>query len=347
VVTFERASLRAAGFEAAAPPKTMQNGQSTGMVDSSEREYLQMPSWMQGYARPVPRDRRALTTAILLFLATVISTLAVGAQFAQDYALDVAPFTNDFAPWKALVDSRILMLGLPFSFTLMSILLAHELGHFFACRYYGIAASYPYFIPAPTLIGTMGAFIRIRSPIVNRKALFDVGISGPVVGFLFAVPALALALAYSKIVPGAQADSDVSFGTPLLMQLLMGLVRPGINPHDLLLHPIGRAAWVGLLTTGLNLMPIGQLDGGHILFALSSENHRRISLASVLLLLPLGRFYWSGWYLWAGLSLLFGFRHPVLLDRWEPIDQKRRAWALVALIIFLVCFMPTPFLTRH
>jgi membrane-associated protease RseP (regulator of RpoE activity) len=321
---------------------TQGNGQRISTLDSAQRESFYLPLWMEGYARPAPRSRRTLVLAVLLFLATVVSTLSVGAQFAQDYAQGVAPFTNDFAPWHSFAAARLLLMGLPFSFTLMSILLAHELGHFFACRYYGIAASYPYFLPFPTIFGTMGAFIRIRSPIVNRKALFDVGISGPVVGFIFAVPALALAIAYSKVVPGANASADWTFGVPLLMSLLTRLLHPGINPGALLLHPVGRAAWVGLFSTGLNLLPIGQLDGGHILYSLSSENHRRISLLAALLLLPLGRYFWPGWYVWAALALLIGFRHPFLLDRWEPIDAKRRIWALVALVIFVLCFMPAP-----
>ena len=315
-----------------------------GVLHLADREAVFLPPWMEAYAQARPRSRTSLIVAILLFLFTVVSTLAVGAQFAQDYAQGVAPFTDDFAPWHSLTSMRTLLLGLPFSFTLMSILLAHELGHFFACRYYGIAASYPYFIPFPTIFGTMGAFIRIRSPILNRKALFDVGISGPIVGFIFAVPALALAILYSKVAPGANGNADLIFGTPLLMRGLTRLLRPGIDPSALLLDPIGRAAWVGLFSTGLNLMPIGQLDGGHILFSLSNENHRRISLLAVLLLLPLARFFWPGWYVWAALALLFGFRHPVLLDRWEPIDGKRRIWALVALAIFILCFMPAPVL---
>jgi membrane-associated protease RseP (regulator of RpoE activity) len=311
-------------------------------LDTTERELLIPPNWMEGYARFMPQSRRTLVVAVLLFLATVISTLAVGAQFARDYAHDVAPFTDGFAPWRNFARPRALLAGLPFSFTLMTILLAHELGHFFACRYYGIAASYPYFIPFPSIFGTMGAFIRIRSPIVNRKALFDVGLAGPVVGFLFAVPALALAIAYSKVVPGAQAGAEISFGAPLLMELFTRLLRPGVEAQALLLHPVGQAAWVGLFSTGLNLMPIGQLDGGHLLYSLSSENHRRISLFAVVMLLVLGYTGWEGWYVWAALSLLFGFRHPVLLDRWEPIDGKRRVWALVALGIFVLCFIPVP-----
>src|ERR1700704_4786800 len=144
-----------------------------------------------------------------------------------------------------LHDPQVLLTGVPFAFTLLGILLAHELGHYFACRYYGISASYPYFIPAPTLIGTLGAFIRIRSPIYNRKALFDVGLAGPVVGFLFAIPALAIAVLYSKVIPFSERDATIVFGHPLALRFLTAILRPGMRPGDLLLHPVGRAAWVG------------------------------------------------------------------------------------------------------
>ena len=297
---------------------------------------------------PVPRmlrRRRALVIAAVLFGLTLLSTLAAGVQFATDYASNQATSLEDFFHGYTAIFSepRLLLAGLPFSFTLIGILLAHELGHYFACRYYSISASYPYFIPAPTLIGTLGAFIRIRSPIVNRKALFDVGIAGPVVGFLFAVPALALAVVYSKVVPAAQANAAVAFGDPLISRLLIAWLRPGVLPSDLLLHPVGRAAWVGLFATALNLLPAGQLDGGHILYSLASEKHRRVSLAVALLLVPLGLRFWWGWLFWGMLLLLIGFRHPPLINRWEPIDRKRQVWAAIALLMFALCFMPAPF----
>jgi len=289
------------------------------------------------------QQRRGVRLPIVLFCLTVLSTLAVGTEFAMAYANNRAPFSNGFDFYfEILHEPGLLLLGIPFSFTLLTILSAHELGHYFACRYYHIQATYPYFIPAPTIIGTMGAFIRIRSPIVNRKALFDVGLAGPVVGFLFAVPALAIAIAFSKIVPAADVQSPLVFGEPLLSRILLAVLRPGVHAADLFLHPVGRAAWVGLLATALNLLPAGQLDGGHIVFALSSENHRRISLAIALTLVPMGIFLWGGWVMWAILLFLFGFRHPRLLDRWEPIDATRRTWAVVALFIFLLCFIPIP-----
>ena len=300
--------------------------------------------------RAQQRERRggSLTTALILFALTVITTLAVGAQFAADYARNRAFGLDDlFEPYLALVHHPGVLQGIPFSFTLLGILLAHELGHYFACRYYGIAATYPYFIPAPTLLGTMGAFIRIRSPIVNRKALFDVGLAGPVVGFIFAVPALAVAIAYSKIVPAAQTTSPVIFGNPLLAQILTALLRPGVRSADILLHPVGRAAWMGLFATALNLLPAGQLDGGHILYSVASEKHRAVTFGVALALVPLGKVFWPGWYLWAVLLLALGFRHPPLLDRWERLDAQRLIWAAIALIIFLLCFMPAPFVVRY
>jgi membrane-associated protease RseP (regulator of RpoE activity) len=292
--------------------------------------------------------RRSLAIAGLLFVLTLISTLAVGAQFTSSYAAGQSPDFDDFFSTYGtlLAHPQLLLAGVPFAFTLLGILLAHELGHYFACRYYGISASYPYFIPAPTLIGTLGAFIRIRSPIYNRKALFDVGLAGPVVGFLFAIPALGIAIAYSRVVPLTDAHSFVVFGNPLALRILLAVLRPGVPAGDLLLHPVGRAAWVGLFATALNLLPGGQLDGGHILYAAANKYHRRVTLGVALLLIPLGYMFWPGWYLWAGLLLAIGFRHPPLLYQWERLDRTRLLWTAVAVLIFVLSFMPMPVLIR-
>jgi len=299
------------------------------------------PTWE---SRETLRRRKSLAVAAVLFVLTLISTLAVGAQYSIAYASGQSPdFDALFSMYPAIFSHpQLLLAGAPFAFTLIGILLAHELGHFFACRYYGISASYPYFLPAPTLIGTLGAFIRIRSPIYNRTALFDVGVAGPVVGFLFAIPALAIAIFYSKVVPLSDAHSTVVFGQPLAMKILLGLIRPGVPHGDLLLHPVGRAAWVGLFATALNLLPGGQLDGGHILYSVASRYHKKITLVLALLLIPLGIFYWKGWILWAVLLLAIGFRHPPLLNRWEKLDRSRLVWAAIAAAIFILCFMPMP-----
>lgn len=295
---------------------------------------------------PKAHRKRPFVLALVLFLLTVVSTLAVGTEFSVSYRQNRAPFAglaNPFAPtWHALVHPRSLLLGIPFSFTLIGILLAHELGHYFACRYYKIDASYPYFLPAPSLIGTFGAFIRIRSPIFNRQALFDVGFSGPLVGFVLAVPIFAIGIHMSKVVPGAQVGALILFGNPPLMRLLLAVFHPGVSSQDILLSPVALAAWVGLFATALNLLPIGQLDGGHIVYSVASRSHRRISLTFGIALIAMGIFYWSGWLVFAVLFLVLGFRHPPLIDSWTPLDRKRRAWAVIAMIIFLLCFTPLP-----
>ncbi len=295
-------------------------------------------------AMPPPR-KRPLWPALILFLLTIFSTLAVGAEFAQSYAANREPFSEDQNPIAAMVaplsHPQMLVLGIPFSFTLMGILLAHEMGHYVACKLYGIDVSYPYFIPAPTLIGTFGAFIRIRSPITTRRALFDVGLAGPVAGIVLAFPAMAYAVATAKVVPHVDATAAIVFGHPPVEWMLLKLFHPHVNMNWVLLPPVGRAAWVGLFATALNLLPAWQLDGGHIVYTLTSKYHRRISFAVGLALLAIGAFS-SVWYVWGGLVLILNWRfaHPPLMDRWEPLDASRRMWAAVALVIFLLCFTP-------
>ena len=303
------------------------------------------PAWHWDEWIPEPHPYRSLAIAIGLFILTGFSTLAAGAQFAAAYAAGQAPTFDDFfsSYFQPFVNPRLFLAGLPFAVTLLGILLAHELGHYFACRYYHIRATYPFFIPAPTLIGTLGAFIRIRSPILNRRALFDMALAGPLVGFVLAVPALGLAIVQSKVIAAAQTQQAFVFGQPLIERLLEALLRPGVAHANLLLSPVGRAAWVGMFATALNLLPAGQLDGGHILYTLTANWHKRISLGVALALVPLAIRFWNGWAVWAVLLVAIGFRHPPLMDQWEPLDPSRRAWAGVALAIFMLCFMPAPF----
>jgi Zn-dependent protease len=302
------------------------------------------------FVAPTPRRRRRrrLWPALLLFFLTVISTLALGSEFARSYAQNIAPFSNGDDPFLAIVfplkHPGLLFLGIPFSITVMGILLAHELGHYFACKFYRMDVSYPYFIPAPNLFGTFGAFILIRSPFRTRRALFDVGVAGPIAGFVIAVPMMAFAVAASKIVPDAQANATILFGNPLLVRIFIALFHPGVDPAAVLLHPVARAAWLGLLATALNLMPIWQLDGGHILYSLESRQHRKISIVLSLVLIALGRFAWPAWYFWGGALLLLTlwFRHPPVMQPWEPLDASRKLLALAALAIFALCYMPAP-----
>jgi Zn-dependent protease len=297
---------------------------------------------------PFRRRRRRLWPALLLFFLTVISTLAVGSEFARSYARDIAPFSGSDDLFLMILfplkHPSLLLLGIPFSITVMGILLAHELGHYFASKFYRMDVSYPYFIPAPTLFGTFGAFILIRSPFRSKRALFDVGIAGPIAGFVLAVPAMAFGIAWSKIAPDAQASASILFGNPLLVRIFIALFHPGVDPTSLLLHPVARAAWLGLLATALNLMPIWQLDGGHILYSLESRHHRTISIVLSLVLIVLGRFAWPAWYFWGGALLLLTlrFRHPPVMDRWEPLDERRKLLALVALAIFALCYTLSP-----
>ncbi len=311
-------------------------------------EILDIPFAPPADFRPPRPPRDSLWLPLILFLLTVVSTLAVGAEFGLSYAQNREPFSGYQDPFAMMLlpfkHPALLALGIPFSFTLLLILFTHEMGHYVACRIYGIDASYPYFIPAPTLFGTFGAFIRIRSAITTRRALFDVGLAGPVAGFVVALPALAYGVATSRIVPGAEESSAVVFGHPLLTRWLSALFHPHIDVSWLLLNPVGRAASIGLLVTALNLLPAWQLDGGHIMYSLTSARHARVSLIVSLGLIGLGIVAWHGWATWGVILLILSlrFRHPPVYDQWQPLDPARRAWALGALVIFALCFTPWP-----
>jgi membrane-associated protease RseP (regulator of RpoE activity) len=291
--------------------------------------------------------RKTLLLAVVLFFLTLCTCLAAGTQFAAAYANNQAVSIEEFVRSLSLFyrHPAALLNGLPFALTLLLILLAHELGHFFACRHHHIRASYPFFIPAPTLIGTFGAFILIRSPIRTTRALFDVGASGPLVGFVLAIPALIYGILHAKIVPGLAdpAGSDVVFGIPLILHLFAAVLHPGVSAGTLLLHPVGRAAWVGLFATSLNLLPAGQLDGGHILRSLSPRAHRYVSLLLPLFLIGLGFFQrWPGWYIWATILLALRFLRAAPIHDATSLDPDRRFGAFLALVVFFLCFMPAP-----
>ena len=215
-----------------------------------------------GYAWPVPRTRDRYWLHSLLFALTLLSTTAVGAAMQLDFERNL-PFDVERAfalyPWLWRHPAAMFS-GLPFSLTLLAILLAHEFGHYLAAVYHRVDASLPYFLPSP-LMGTFGAFIKVRSPIYSKRVLFDIGVAGPIAGFIFLLPALSIGLAFSKVIPGIAHQGTLIFGIPGLQRLMEGIVFPGTPAADIYLHPVARAAWVGMLTTGLNLLPIGQLDG--------------------------------------------------------------------------------------
>jgi membrane-associated protease RseP (regulator of RpoE activity) len=223
------------------------------------------------------------------------------------------------------------------------------MGHYLTALVYGVDVSLPYFLPAPTLIGTMGAFIRIRSPIHSKRALFDIGVGGPLAGFVALVGPLVAGVALSRVVPGIVIRGDLTLGTPLAMRLLESLIFPGVRSGDISLHPVARAAWAGLLATALNLLPIGQLDGGHILYSFAGERTRLLSRFFVAVLAALGLYqlvashYASGytWLLWAGVLFFFGMRHPSIYDP-RPIGRLRAWLGIAALAIFILSFTVSP-----
>lgn len=325
--------------------------QNVSSVESAQAAWREGPAARFYTVEPAKRlSRRSLFIACGLFLVTLCTCLVAGTQFAAAYARNQAVSWDDFVNAFALIyrNPSGLAAGLPFALTLMTILLAHELGHFFACRYHRIHSSYPFFIPFPTLIGTLGAFILIRSPIRTTRALFDVGASGPLVGFVVAIPALIFGILHGKFVPGLTGPhAEFVLGTPLIVHFLATVMHRGAAVSNLLLDPIGRAAWVGLFATSLNLLPAAQLDGGHILRSLSPRAHRYSSVLLPFALILLGYFhFWMGWYVWGGLLLGIRFFRALPVYHPEPLNVDRRAAAVLTLLIFVLCFMPTPFIER-
>lgn len=266
---------------------------------------------------------------IALFILTFLSTLTVGA---------LQNGINVFREPGRIYE------GFPFAFTLMSILLSHELSHYFTSIKHNTKASLPYFIPAPTMIGTFGAFIKMKSPIQTRKALIDIGASGPIAGFVVSVVASIAGLSYSTLVPVTGTKGAIVLGDSLLFSLLSSFILGAPDPSfEVMLHPVAFAGWIGLFVTSLNLIPIGQLDGGHVAYAFLGEKQIALSRMLVPVLFILGLFTWEGWMVWAGLLFILGLKHPPVMY-WElPLDNRRRLTGVVALVIFILTFIPWPF----
>ncbi len=295
--------------------------------------------------RHVPaRPKNRLWLHLLLLVLTMFTTTLVGAHMQYNFGhnlpfFDVERDLDIFT--VGLRSPRLFLSGLPFSLTLLTILMAHELGHYLACVYYGVDASLPYFLPAPTpFTGTLGAFIRIRSAIYSKRVLFDIGVAGPLAGFAFLIPALGVGLAFSKVIPGINHQGTIQLGMPGLQWLLQKLIFPGVPAADIYLHPVARAAWVGMFATALNLLPVGQLDGGHIVYALLGRSHKWITWIFLAALLPMGKL-WSGWWFWAVLLFFLARRHPPVYDRAE-IGRARTRLGILALAVFLLCFSIAP-----
>lgn len=309
-----------------------------------------------------PPQRERWWLHALLFAATLFSTVIAGSLLSgyypvQFYALTL--FDGWWLPVPVGIDVRLLPAGLPFGLALVGILALHEAGHYFVARHYRISVTPPYFIPIPpyiSVIGTLGAFIRLRSPVLSRRHLLDVGAAGPLMSFFASLPILWWGLAHSRIlsVPSeAPSLFLVRFaserfwlgGSPVLLAMCRALLDfPG--PGQVLeMHPVAFAGWLGLFVTALNLLPISQLDGGHILYAVLGPRQKALAWAFFLALIPLG-LLWAGWWVWAVLVFAIGrgrIQHPPLFDAGVGLNRQRVQVGLAMAAIFLLCFVPMPF----
>lgn len=299
---------------------------------------------------------------LLLFLLTLFSTVVAGSLLSgrQPIGFTLLPLFNGWwLPLPVAVYPSALSAGLPFGLVLVGILALHESGHYFAARYHGISVTPPYFIPFPpyvSVIGTLGAFIRLRSPVLSRQTLLDVGIAGPLLSFVASLPAVWWGLLHSQTIaesPGMPGDFMVRFGTEqfwlggslalsTISKLLLDLPDGG---WTLVLNPVAFAGWLGLFVTALNLLPISQLDGGHILYALVGRRQRLLAWLFFGALIPLG-FLWPGWWIWALLVFVVGrgrVAHPPVFDAERGLTGARRVLGVVAWVIFVICFVPVPF----
>ena len=327
------------------PPEPDKKGQAEPPAEDDPRTLTEWsPDW-KGAGKgpgesPGPARSSGFSAVYLpcgLFVATVVTTLWAGA-----YHVNVERVSG---AWDLLVRyPGRLWDGWPFAATLLGILVTHEFGHFWLSRIHRVPASLPLFIPGPPqFIGTFGAIIRLRSPIMNRRALFDIGVAGPIAGFIVAVAALILGLSYSTVVPRLGLYG-LQLGEPLLLQFFAWVIfGPIPDTHDVLLHPIAFAAWFGFFITALNLIPLGQLDGGHVAYALFGRGQRTLAFTVIPILFVLGLWGWPGWILWAGLAGIAGLTHPPVLDPGTELGRGRLwvGWAAVA--IFFVSFSPVPF----
>jgi membrane-associated protease RseP (regulator of RpoE activity) len=293
------------------------------------REDINEGSFME----PVHAARHRVFVPALLFLITVVTTVIAGALYDG-----VNPFTE---PWA-------LVRGIPFSASILVILGTHELGHFFASRRHNVASTLPFFIPGPPippLIGTFGAVIKMKSPIKTKKALVDIGAAGPLSGFLVAVFVVIWGLTLSEVnvKPLPDEGLGIGLGSSIVFSVLTYVtVGPVPEGFDVYLHSVAFAGWIGLFITALNLLPIGQLDGGHVIYALVGPLHRKISIAMVAALSVLGVLTWTGWLVWAVLVTIIGIWHPPIINQHVPMDKWRKAVSLATLLVFVLTFIPTP-----
>ena len=291
--------------------------------------------------------------AALLFALTFFTTTTLGGAWHFYTRTDVSTDLPPWITWRMIgavwSDRAVLVPGLQFSLAALSILLAHELGHYFACRRYRLPATPPFFLPVPFTLGTFGAFIRIKAPLKDKRELFDVGSAGPFAGFVVLLPFLLLGLAWSSPASVSVATSDSGPVTWIylpgsgLLWTLVSRAFHGPLPDDTILnlHPFALAAWLGLFATMLNLLPFGQLDGGHILYAAVGRVQHKLARPLWIALLLLS-FYSLSFLVWSAITLIVGTRHPPVLDETTPLGRSRMWLAVAALLLFVVCFMPVP-----
>lgn len=299
--------------------------------------------WLVLIAEGSPRAER-WWLHVALFVGALVTTSMAGAGFIS---------RNELSHWPGL-DSIIS--GLPFALPLTAIMIAHESGHYFLARRYRVDASPPYFLPFParfSLLGTMGAFIRLRSPIFDRRTLFDIAVAGPLAGMLVALPLLVSGVLLSDPVSAAprfalahQLVLVEGFAVYLGDSILFAAIRDAVGIEGtILLHPAAIAGWAGLLITALNLLPLAQLDGGHIAFALFGPRQAWVARSAWLLLVLLGWWFWHGWWIWAALALLVGrgrLSHPKVISPGRGLGRGRRALASFALLMLVLVFSPLP-----
>jgi len=231
-----------------------------------------------------------------------------------------------------------------YALTIMTILLAHELGHYFMCKKYGVEATFPIFIPMPNILGTMGAVIAMKSPIPNRQSLFDIGIAGPLVGLIVALPAIVIGLFLSDVVVIPKNGYALFLGEPLLFSWISSLIHGPIpENHDLVLHSIAFAGWAALFVTSINLFPVGQLDGGHMIHAMLGRHAHWVSWLTIGVLVFLGFQYHPMWFIFTVIIVLFVFRHPPPIEHVTPISRSRHILGLFTYALLFLCFTPVPF----
>lgn len=306
-------------------------------MDEKEKIYIPEVITPDGrvYIQKEPQKKKFPLINLILFTATLITTTLAGAGLEG-----VTLFEFLRSPIPSIIK------GLPFSLTLLGILLTHEMGHFFTAKRYKVDASLPYFIPAPFGVGTFGAIIKMRAPVDSRKSLVDIGGAGPIAGFIVATIAIIYGIRTSSLVSISEIpDYSIRFQDPLIVKLLQYFLIGGVpEGYEMMLNSVGFAGWIGMLVTSLNLLPIGQLDGGHISYALLGNKAIWLSRLVFSILIILGIFSWHGWLFWGFISYFaIGLRHPPLQAGADiNLDTRHRIVAYICLMIFLLTFMPSP-----